>query len=112
MKPLLPYLAPLDDQALLAELPRLARSERSATVTLVARLAELDARRLYLGAGFSSLYAYCKAELNLSDGEAFNRIDAARAVRRCPELLVRLANGSLSLTTLRLVAPHVAEDKQ
>jgi len=40
MKPLLPSLAPLDDQALLAELPRLARAERSATVALVARLAE------------------------------------------------------------------------
>jgi hypothetical protein len=32
MKPLLPSLAPLDDQALLEELPRLARSERDATV--------------------------------------------------------------------------------
>jgi len=42
--PDLPSLAPLDDQALLAELPRLARCERSATVALVARLAELDAR--------------------------------------------------------------------
>ena len=55
----------------LAELPRLAQSERSATITLVARLAEVDARRLYLGAGFSSLFAYCKAELKLSDSEVW-----------------------------------------
>ena len=87
MKPLLPSLAPLDDQALLAELPRLAGSERSATVALVARLAELDARRLYLAAGFSSLFAYCTSVLKLSEGEAYNRIEAARAVRRTPELL-------------------------
>jgi hypothetical protein len=110
MRPLLPSLAPLDDQALLAELPRLARSERSATIVLVARLAELDARRLYLAQGFSSLYAYCTSALNLTDGEAFNRIHAARAVRRQPELLDRLADGSLSLTTLRIVAPHVSDD--
>src|SRR4029450_13403819 len=45
----LPPLAPLDDQALLAELPRLARSERAATVALVARLAELDTRRARSG---------------------------------------------------------------
>ena len=110
MTPILPSLAPLDDQALLAELPWLARSERSATVALVARLAELDARRLYLAAGFSSLFAYCTTVLRLSEGEAFNRIHAARAVRRFPELLDRLLEGSLSLTTLRLVAPHLSDD--
>jgi 5-methylcytosine-specific restriction endonuclease McrA len=109
MKPLLPYLAPLDDQALLAELPRLARSERSSTVELVARLVELDERRLYLAQGFPSLYAYCSSVLNLKEAEAYNRIEAARAVRRQPELLDRLADGSLSLTTLRLVAPHVSD---
>src|SRR5512134_2285563 len=110
MNPLLPSLAPLDDQALLAELPRLARSERAATVTLVARLAELDARRLYLAAGFASLFAYCTTVLRLSEGEAYNRIEAARAVRRFPELLDRLGDGSLTLTTLRLVAPHLSDD--
>jgi len=110
MHPLLSSLAPLDDQALLAELPRLARSERAATVALVARLAELDARRLYLAAGFSSLFAYCTTVLKLSEGEAYNRIEAARAAARRPELLNRLRDGSLSLTTLRLVAPHISDD--
>lgn len=110
MRPLLPSLAPLDDESLLAELPRLARSERSATVALVARLAELDARRLYLAAGFTSLFAYCTGLLKLSEAEAYNRIEAARAVRRRPELLERLSDGCLSLTTLRLVAPHVGDD--
>src|SRR5262245_30458223 len=110
MKPLLPYLAPLDDQALLAELPRLARSERSATVELVARLAELDERRLYLSAGFPSLFAYCTSVLKLRENEAYNRIEAARAVLRQPELLDGLADGSLSLTTLRIVAPHVSDE--
>jgi hypothetical protein len=110
MSPLLSSLAPLDDQALLAELPRLARSERAATVVLVARLAELDARRLYLAAGFSSLFAYCTTVLKLSECEAYNRIEAARAVGRRPELLDRLGDGPLSLTTLRMVAPHISDD--
>src|SRR5262245_16171616 len=112
MRPLLPHLAPLDDKALLAELPRLARSERSATVELVARLAELDERRLYLGLGFPSLFAYCTSVLKLSEHEAYNRIEAARAVRRQPELLDRLADGSLSLTTLRVVERHVSDGDQ
>jgi hypothetical protein len=113
MKPLLPSLAPLDDQALLEGLPRLARSERAATVILVARLAELDARGLYRGAGYPSLFAYCTHVLKLSEYEAYHRIEAARHVRRCPELLDRLADGSLNLTTLREVAPHVSDqDKE
>jgi hypothetical protein len=110
MTPVLPSLPPLDDPSLLAEVPRLARSERGATVALVARLAELDARRLYLAAGFSSLFSYCTTVLGLSEGEAYNRIEAARAVRRSPELLDRLLDGSWTLTTLRLVAPHISDD--
>ena len=110
MKPLLPHLSPLDDQALLEELPRLAESERSSTVVLVARLAELDERRLHLAQGFPSLFAYCRTVLKLGEGEAFNRIEAARAVRRHPELLDRLADGSLCLTTLRIVARQLSDE--
>src|SRR5438477_1591956 len=64
----------LSDTALLAEVLRLARSARATTVSLVAHLAELDARRLYLGAGFSSLFTYCTAVLGLSESETYNRI--------------------------------------
>jgi hypothetical protein len=41
----------LSDGALIAEVARCACDERHATAQLVAHLAELDARRLYLGAG-------------------------------------------------------------
>jgi hypothetical protein len=42
---------PWSDDALLAEVSRLAASERTATVRLIAALAEIDARRLHLGQG-------------------------------------------------------------
>ena len=93
MRPLRPHLAPLDDQALRIEVPRLARSERSATVELVARLAEFDERRLYLAEGFPSLYAYCTAVLKLSEHEAYNRIAATRAVRRHPSFSIGSPTG-------------------
>ena len=41
----------LSDDQLLAEVQRLAVCERHATARLVAALAELDARRLYVGQG-------------------------------------------------------------
>jgi len=49
----------LSDDDLVAQVKSLARCERQATACLIAHLAELDARRLYLAAGFSSLFTYC-----------------------------------------------------
>ena len=74
----------LSDGALIAEVARCARDERHATAQLVAHLAELEARRLYLGAGKSSLFTYCRDVLGLSDDAAYNRVEAARACRLFP----------------------------
>ena len=91
----------------------LARSEREATADLIAHLAELDARRLYLGAGgFSSLFSYCTDVLRLSEAEAYNRIEAARAARRFPAILDMLGDGRPDLTTVRLLAAHLDDDNQ
>jgi hypothetical protein len=84
-------LANLSDQALLVEVKRLAEHERQATVHLIAYLAELDARRLYLGEGCSSLFSYCRQILRLSEHAAYGRIEAARAARRFPVILELLA---------------------
>ena len=69
----------LSNTELVAAVARFARSERQATASLIAHLAELDARRLHLRAGFPSLFAYCTQVLRLSEGGAYNRIVAARA---------------------------------
>src|SRR6185295_6178265 len=100
----------LSDDDLVAKVRSLAGREREATVDLIAHLAELDARRLYLGAGFSSLFTYCTELLQLSEAEAYNRIEAARAARRFPVILARLAEGSLNLTTVRLLASHLTAE--
>ncbi|PYQ21546.1 MAG: hypothetical protein DMF79_07915 [Acidobacteria bacterium] len=94
----------LSDAELEAELKRVA------TLNLVAHLAELDARRLYLGAGFSSLFMYCATVLRLSEHEAYNRIEAARTARRYPIILDMLGEGAVNLTTVRLLAPHLSND--
>jgi 5-methylcytosine-specific restriction endonuclease McrA len=96
----------LPDGELLAEVTRLSVRERSATAQLVAALAELDARRLYLGQGCSSLFTYCTQVLHLSEHAAYNRIQAARAARRFPVILERLADASVHLTAVRMLDPH------
>jgi len=95
---------------LLAEVKRLARAECQATARLVASLGVLDARRLYLGEGYPSLFAYCVGVLRLSESAAYHRIEAARAARRFPVLLARLAEGALTLTTVTLLAPHLTAE--
>ncbi len=100
-------LGRLSDDRLVAEMTRLAGCERGVTVELIAHLAEFDTRRLYLGAGFASLFVYCTAALRLSEHEAYNRIEAARAARRFPVILELLRDGAINLTTIRLLAPHL-----
>ena len=102
--------ADLSDDELLVEVVRLAASERAATVELTAALAEVDARRLYLGQGCSSLFVYCTSILHLSEHAAYGRIEAARAARRFPVLLELLARGELTLTSLYLVAPQLSQE--
>ena len=97
----------LTDEELEARLKSLAGRERDATAQLVAHLAELDTRDLHLRAGYGSLFAYCRDALKLSEAEAYNRIEAARAARRFPLVLVLLGSGAVNLTTVRLLAPHL-----
>ena len=65
---------------------------------------------MHLRAGYGSLFAYCRDALALSEHEAYNRIEAARAARRFPLILNMLAQGSVNLTTVRLLAPHLTPD--
>jgi hypothetical protein len=57
----------LSDEQLLARVKTLSEHERQATAALIAALTELDARRLYLGEGYPSLFAYCTQALHLSE---------------------------------------------
>ncbi len=107
---LLSSVARLSDPELLTRVTHLAQREREATAALIAHLAELDARRLYLAEGCSSLFTYCTQVLHLSEHAAYGRIEAARAVRRFPVVLERLAEGSVTLTTVGLLASHLTPE--
>ncbi len=102
-------LGKLSDQDLLAHMRAAAANERRATARLIALLAEVDARRLYLGEGCSSLFTYCTQVLHLSEHAAYNRIETARAARRFPVILSLVDSAAITLTTVRLLAPHLTE---
>lgn len=103
-------LSDLPDADLVAEVGRRAARERQATADLIRVLIEFDRRRLYLGEGHSSLFAYCTSVLHYSEHGAFNRIEVARAAARWPQLLACLEDGSLHLAGARLLAPHLTAE--
>jgi hypothetical protein len=101
----------LSDQDLLARVGALAGKERGATAELVAHLAALDDRpSLYAARGYGSLFDYCTQVLRLSEDATCNRIHAARACRSFPVILDLLASGAMSLTSVRLLRPHLTPE--
>jgi len=90
----------LSDQAVMLSLSKSNSQELTATADLLADLAEVDARKLYRPAGYSSMFAYCVDPLRRSEVAAYKRIRAARAARRFPVIFEMLADG-------RLLAPYL-----
>src|SRR3954471_22530345 len=103
-------LTRLSDAQLLVEVERLAGSERASTAQLIASLAEIDIRGLHRGLGYSSMFAYCTGHLHLSEHATCNRLEVARAARKWPVILDLIANGSVTLTVVRLLAPSLTRD--
>jgi HNH endonuclease len=99
--------ARLTDKELVSNLKTAVSHERAATGQLIALLAEMDARRLYLAEGYSSLFVYCTQCLHLSEHAAYGRIEASRAARKFPIVLELLTDGSITLTTVCLLASHL-----
>ena len=97
----------LDDRSLLDAATHLATDERRATAALLRALMEIDRRRLYLGEGCASMFSYCTQVLHLAEGAAYNRIEAARAARNYPVILELFEQSAITLTAVRLLAPHL-----
>ena len=100
----------LTDRELLDATAHAVRCECRSTAELLSLLAELDTRGLYLKQGCSSLFTYCTNVLHLSEPAAYSRITAARAARTFPNLLDRLADGDITLTTITLLAAHLTTE--
>jgi len=103
-------LAHLADHVLLRDLGALVALDRATTADLLAHLAEVDARKLYLPAGYASLFAWCVGELGFSEDCAWKRIQSARAAREFPQVLGAVSDGRLHLSAVVLLAPHLTRE--
>ena len=100
----------MEDRALLDAAKHLVIEEHLATAALLRALMEIDTRRLYLGEGCASMFSYCTQVLHLAEGAAYNRIEAARAARSYPLILELFEQGAITLTAVRLLAPHLTAE--
>lgn len=100
----------LSDSELEDRLRRLAAIEHTALALLLAHLGEFDQRRLHSDQGQPSLFSYCMRVLGYSEQAAYKRIQAARAARAHPVILQRLAEGSITLTAVVILSPHLRVD--
>jgi hypothetical protein len=97
------------DDELLLRLERLVKADRAIGVKLLVHLGEVEARKLYLERGYSSMYDYCMTALGMSEAETYLRLLAAKTGKRFPLVLERLAEGGLHLTAIKLLAPLLTE---
>jgi hypothetical protein len=102
--------AELSDAELLAATRSLVGRSNRLLASLLAHLAEVEARGVHRTRACSSLYTYCIYELRFSEDEAFRRVSAARLVRRFPVLLEAIAAGELHLTGLLMLGPHLTTE--
>jgi 5-methylcytosine-specific restriction endonuclease McrA len=103
-------IARLSSAQLLARVRELVQRSNGLEADLLAHLAEVDARQLYLEEGCSSMFTWCQRVLHFAEGVAYKRIQAARAVRRHPELIEVLRRGDLHLTAVSLLAPKLTSN--
>jgi hypothetical protein len=98
------------DRALIEGLRRLVRADHTLSARLLVHLGEVDARGLYREFAYASMFAYCVDELHMSEAQAYLRIQAARLGRQFPLIVQLFAKGSLHLTAIKLLGPHLTAD--
>jgi hypothetical protein len=91
-------LSTISDSELLAHVPVLLTRERATTAELIAYLAEIDRRRLYLEQACASLRSFCIERLGYSEDEASKRVRVAHLARQLPAVLDELRSGAIHLT--------------
>jgi 5-methylcytosine-specific restriction endonuclease McrA len=103
-------LSHLSNGNLLTKLDEAEARDRTGTAELLGYLAEVDRRRLYLPAGYPSMFAWCVETRHYSEDVASKRIRAARAARSFPAILDMLADGRLHLSAVSLVARRLTRE--
>lgn len=99
----------LGDAELIARVRTMVTHSNTLEAELIAHLAEVDERRLYLPR-WTSMWDFCLFELGFSESVAGNRIAIARESRRSPQVLETLRAGLIHVSGLRMLCGHLTPE--
>ena len=95
---------------LLRDFSALVDKDRGNTANMLAYVAEIDRRKLYLEHAYPSMFAFCTKRFRMSEAVAAKRIRAGRAACAFPCILVMVRRGELHLSGVHQLAGHLTED--
>ena len=103
-------LTHVSPHTILTNLDRLDRQDWGTTAELLANLAEVDERKLYVPLGYPCMQDYCIHGRRYSKDVAKKRIRVARVARRMPVVFEALAEGRVDLSGIAVLAVHLTPE--
>ena len=103
-------LSHLRDGELLRNLKSLVAKERATTAEVLAHIAEVDARKLYLPTAHPSMHSYCVHELGLSEQATYKRIRAARVGLQFPRIFSAVAAQRLRISGIVILSHYLTPE--
>jgi hypothetical protein len=103
-------LRSVSEEDLVAKLANMVVRDHQLTADMLAHMAEVDTRTLYLKFACSSMFTYCVSRLKMTHAGAYKRIVVARAARRYPSIFGYVAAGELHLSAVKLLAPRLTPE--
>jgi hypothetical protein len=89
-----------------------AKNFKEAERTLQEVLREIDYHKVYYDLGYRSLQAYAISALGLTPDVAYNHCTVAQKARDLPEIRKAIAEGAVSVTAVRYMAPVLTKENQ
>lgn len=105
-------LSKTSDNEILSGLEKLTKSERKITHLILWHILEVETRKLFLQLGYDSLYKYLTNHLGYSESAAYDRMQAARLLRKVPSVAAKIEEGSVKLTQLVKVQQSLQQERR
>jgi hypothetical protein len=100
-------LQALSNELLVERFGKLVRTERKISHLVIACIAEIETRKIYLDRAYPSLFEYLTKEFGYSESAAYRRISAARLLRQVPEIAQKIEEGRINLSQASLLVQTV-----
>lgn len=91
-------LKSISNDELLLKTENLVQTERKIMHLVLTHILEIMDRKLYADLGFDSMYTMMTKKYGYSEPSALRRIDAAKLLKKVPEVADRLMSGALNLS--------------